>query len=326
METANHVLSFSHEQWSALAQSTPLPLTHSDIRRLSALGDPIRSGRGGCGLPPPFGTPSDVHGRGWAPPPRTSEFLRVREQRTPFVIAVAGSVAVGKSTTSRLLRELLRRWPATPKVDLVTTDGFLFPNSVLEERGIMDRKGFPESYDRAALMAFLQQIKAGAAQVSAPVYDHVTYDIIPGALQTVNHPDILIIEGLNVLQPARVTSTRELYAVSDFFDLSIYVDAPAEDIQRWYLERIFKLRKLAFTKPEAYFYRFAFMPDDELAAYAHNVWNTVNLPNLLDNIEPTRSRADIVLRKGATTRFLRHFSASCKRPALGFASNLQRVV
>lgn len=299
METANHVLSFSHEQWSALAQSTPLPLTHSDIRRLSALGDPIDLAEADAVYRPLSALLQMYTAEVGRLHTRTSEFLGVREQRTPFVIAVAGSVAVGKSTTSRLLRELLRRWPATPKVDLVTTDGFLFPNSVLEERGIMDRKGFPESYDRAALMAFLQQIKAGAAQVSAPVYDHVTYDIIPGALQTVNHPDILIIEGLNVLQPARVTSTRELYAVSDFFDLSIYVDAPAEDIQRWYLERIFKLRKLAFTKPEAYFYKFAFMPDDELAAYAHNVWNTVNLPNLLDNIEPTRSRADIVLRKGS---------------------------
>ncbi|MGO1637579.1 MAG: type I pantothenate kinase [Ancrocorticia populi] len=299
METANHVLSFSHEQWSALAQSTPLPLTHSDIRRLSALGDPIDLAEADAVYRPLSALLQMYTAEVGRLHTRTSEFLRVREQRTPFVIAVAGSVAVGKSTTSRLLRELLRRWPATPKVDLVTTDGFLFPNSVLEERGIMDRKGFPESYDRAALMAFLQQIKAGAAQVSAPVYDHVTYDIIPGALQTVNHPDILIIEGLNVLQPARVTSTRELYAVSDFFDLSIYVDAPAEDIQRWYLERIFKLRKLAFTKPEAYFSKFAFMPDDELAAYAHNVWNTVNLPNLLDNIEPTRSRADIVLRKGS---------------------------
>lgn len=299
METANHVLSFSHEQWSALAQSTPLPLTHSDIRRLSALGDPIDLAEADAVYRPLSALLQMYTAEVGRLHTRTSEFLGVREQRTPFVIAVAGSVAVGKSTTSRLLRELLRRWPATPKVDLVTTDGFLFPNSVLEERGIMDRKGFPESYDRAALMAFLQQIKAGAAQVSAPVYDHVTYDIIPGALQTVNHPDILIIEGLNVLQPARVTSTRELYAVSDFFDLSIYVDATAEDIQRWYLERIFKLRKLAFTKPEAYFYKFAFMPDDELAAYAHNVWNTVNLPNLLDNIEPTRSRADIVLRKGS---------------------------
>ena len=293
------MLSFSHEQWSALAQSTPLPLTHSDIRRLSALGDPIDLAEADAVYRPLSALLQMYTAEVGRLHTRTSEFLGVREQRTPFVIAVAGSVAVGKSTTSRLLRELLRRWPATPKVDLVTTDGFLFPNSVLEERGIMDRKGFPESYDRAALMAFLQQIKAGAAQVSAPVYDHVTYDIIPGALQTVNHPDILIIEGLNVLQPARVTSTRELYAVSDFFDLSIYVDAPAEDIQRWYLERIFKLRKLAFTKPEAYFYKFAFMPDDELAAYAHNVWNTVNLPNLLENIEPTRSRADIVLRKGS---------------------------
>ena len=299
MEAANHVLSFSHEQWSALAQSTPLPLTHGDIRRLSALGDPIDLAEADAIYRPLSALLQMYTGELGRLHTRTSEFLGLREQRTPFVIAVAGSVAVGKSTTARLLRELLRRWPATPKVELVTTDGFLLPNAVLEERGIMERKGFPESYDRAALIGFLKQVKAGATHVSAPVYDHITYDIVPGAHQEINHPDILIIEGLNVLQPPRAASNRELLAVSDFFDISIYVDAAAEDIERWYLERIFKLRELAFTKPEAYFYKFAFMPDEEIADYAHNVWSTVNLPNLIENIEPTRSRADIVLRKGS---------------------------
>lgn len=299
MEAANHVLSFSHEQWSALAQSTPLPLTHGDIRRLSALGDPIDLAEADAIYRPLSALLQMYTGELGRLHTRTSEFLGLREQRTPFVIAVAGSVAVGKSTTARLLRELLRRWPATPKVELVTTDGFLLPNAVLEARGIMERKGFPESYDRAALIGFLKQVKAGATHVSAPVYDHITYDIVPGAHQEINHPDILIIEGLNVLQPPRAASNRELLAVSDFFDISIYVDAAAEDIERWYLERIFKLRELAFTKPEAYFYKFAFMPDEEIADYAHNVWSTVNLPNLIENIEPTRSRADIVLRKGS---------------------------
>ena len=299
MEAANHVLSFSHEQWSALAQSTPLPLTHGDIRRLSALGDPIDLAEADAIYRPLSALLQMYTGELGRLHTRTSEFLGLREQRTPFVIAVAGSVAVGKSTTARLLRELLRRWPATPKVELVTTDGFLLPNAVLEERGIMERKGFPESYDRAALLGFLKQVKAGATHVSAPVYDHITYDIVPGAHQEINHPDILIIEGLNVLQPPRAASHRELLAVSDFFDISIYVDAAAEDIERWYLERIFKLRELAFTKPEAYFYKFAFMPDEEISDYAHDVWSTVNLPNLIENIEPTRSRADIVLRKGS---------------------------
>ena len=299
MEAANHVLSFSHEQWSALAQSTPLPLTHGDIRRLSALGDPIDLAEADAIYRPLSSLLQMYTSELGRLHTRTSEFLGLREQRTPFVIAVAGSVAVGKSTTARLLRELLRRWPATPKVELVTTDGFLLPNAVLEERGIMERKGFPESYDRAALLGFLKQVKAGATHVSAPVYDHITYDIVPGAHQEINHPDILIIEGLNVLQPPRAASNRELLAVSDFFDISIYVDAAAEDIERWYLERIFKLRELAFTKPEAYFYKFAFMPDEEIADYAHDVWSTVNLPNLIENIEPTRSRADIVLRKGS---------------------------
>ena len=299
MEAANHVLSFSHEQWSALAQSTPLPLTHGDIRRLSALGDPIDLAEADAIYRPLSALLQMYTGELGRLHTRTSEFLGLREQRTPFVIAVAGSVAVGKSTTARLLRELLRRWPATPKVELVTTDGFLLPNAVLEARGIMERKGFPESYDRAALIGFLKQVKAGATHVSAPVYDHITYDIVPGAHQEINHPDILIIEGLNVLQPPRAASNRELLAVSDFFDISIYVDAAAEDIERWYLERIFKLRELAFTKPEAYFYKFAFMPDEEISDYAHDVWSTVNLPNLIENIEPTRSRADIVLRKGS---------------------------
>ena len=299
MEAANHVLSFSHEQWSALAQSTPLPLTHGDIRRLSALGDPIDLAEADAIYRPLSALLQMYTGELGRLHTRTSEFLGLREQRTPFVIAVAGSVAVGKSTTARLLRELLRRWPATPKVELVTTDGFLLPNAVLEARGIMERKGFPESYDRAALLGFLKQVKAGATHVSAPVYDHITYDIVPGAHQEINHPDILIIEGLNVLQPPRAASNRELLAVSDFFDISIYVDAAAEDIERWYLERIFKLRELAFTKPEAYFYKFAFMPDEEISDYAHDVWSTVNLPNLIENIEPTRSRADIVLRKGS---------------------------
>ncbi|MGO1590642.1 MAG: type I pantothenate kinase [Ancrocorticia sp.] len=298
MEAANHVLSFSHEQWSALAQSTPLPLTHSDIRRLSALGDPIDLAEADAIYRPLSALLQMYTAEVGRLHTRTSEFLGLHERRTPFVIAVAGSVAVGKSTTSRLLRELLRRWPATPKVELVTTDGFLFPNAVLEERGIMSRKGFPESYDRPALINFLKQVKAGVDSVSAPVYDHITYDIVPGAEQAVNHPDILIVEGLNVLQPPRRASTNDLLAVSDFFDLSIYVDATAGDIQRWYLERIFKLRKLAFTQPDAYFYKLAFMPDHELAAYADNVWTTVNLPNLIENIEPTRSRADVVLRKG----------------------------
>jgi len=295
-----HVLSFSHDEWAALAQSTPLPLTHADIRRLSALGDPIDLQEADAVYRPlsallqmytaEVGT---LHGK-------TSAFLGLQEERTPFVIGIAGSVAVGKSTTARLLQELLRRWPATPKVDLVTTDGFLFPNAELERRGIMDKKGFPESYDRTALIDFLKAVKAGEAHVRAPLYDHVIYDIIPGSYLEVNHPDILIVEGVNVLHPPRRSrSTGELLAVSDFFDLSIYVDADAEDIERWYIDRIFKLRDVAFNQPGAFFHQFAELPDDELRARGEEIWRTINLPNLLENIAPTRSRADIILRKGA---------------------------
>ncbi len=293
----SHVLSFTHDQWSALAQTTPLPLTRNDIRRLSALGDPIELDEADAIYRPLSALLQMYTAEVGRLHSRTSEFLGLQEQRTPFVIAIAGSVAVGKSTTARLLQELLRRWPATPKVDLVTTDGFLHPNAVLEERGLMDRKGFPESYDRAALLQFLKQVKAGVPHVQAPVYDHVTYDIVPGEFRTVEHPDILILEGLNVLQPPR-TASKELLAVSDFFDVSIYVDAEVEDLERWYLERIFKLRELAFNHPQAYFYQFASMPDDELEARARDIWRRVNLPNLIENIAPTRSRADIVLRKG----------------------------
>ncbi len=297
----SHVVTFSHEQWSALAQATPLPLTHNDIRRLSSLGDPINL-READAIYRPLSALLQMYtaevGRLHT---RTSDFLGLREERTPFVIAVAGSVAVGKSTTSRLLQELLRRWPATPKVDLVTTDGFLLPNAILEQRGLMDRKGFPESYDRGALLRFLKDVKAGKPYVKAPIYDHVSYDIVPGACLSVNHPDILILEGLNVLQPPRLSS-RELLAVSDFFDMSIYVDAAEEDLERWYLDRIFKLRDLAFTQPNAYFYQFASMPDDELEARGRDIWRSVNLPNLIENIEPTKSRADVILRKGPDHR------------------------
>lgn len=293
----SHVLSFTHDEWGALAQTTPLPLTRNDIRRLSSLGDPIELDEADAIYRPLSALLQMYTAEVGRLHRRTSEFLGLQEQRTPFVIAIAGSVAVGKSTTARLLQELLRRWPATPKVDLITTDGFLYPNAVLEKRGLMDRKGFPESYDRAALLSFLKQVKAGVPRVTAPVYDHITYDIVPGKFHSVDHPDILILEGLNVLQPPRITSKEQL-AVSDFFDLSIYVDADEEDLERWYLERIFRLRNLAFSYPHAYFHQFASMPDDELEARGRDIWRRVNLPNLRDNIAPTRSRADIVLRKG----------------------------
>lgn len=286
-------------QWAMLARSTPLPMTGPELERVSGLGDPIDLTELDT-IYRPLSRLLNLYVAGTGALHRvTSTFLGEQASRTPFVIGVAGSVAVGKSTTARVLREMLARWPDTPRVELVTTDGFLYPNAVLRERGLMARKGFPESYDRRALMRFVAEVKSGAAQVRAPKYDHLTYDILADEEVVVHRPDVLIVEGLNVLQPARVDEDgRSALAVSDFFDFSIYVDAETADIKRWYVDRFLSLRQTAFADPDSFFSRFAQVSDERAVELAGEFWESINQPNLVDNILPTRGRANLVLTKG----------------------------
>jgi len=231
----------------------------------------------------------------------TTRFLGADDRKVPYIIGVAGSVASGKSTTARILRALLRRWRTSPKVDLVTTDGFLFPNAELERRGLMDKKGFPESYDRAAFIAFLSDIKSGKADVPVPVYSHLIYDVVPGEEVLIDRPDILIVEGLNILQPGELPKTgKPILFASDFLDFSIYIDADENDLRDWFMARFRALRETAFTDEKSFFHRFAEMSQPEADKFGLWAWEAINLPNLRDNILPTRSRADLIVRKGRT--------------------------
>jgi type I pantothenate kinase len=286
--------------WSRLRESTPLTLTESDLRGVRGLGDRVDLREvEDVYLPLSrlidlyVGGTESLHGA-------TSTFLGEAPARTPFVIGIAGSVAVGKSTTARILHELLARWPHTPHVELVTTDGFLLPNTELQRRGLMHRKGFPESYDRRRLLRFVSDVKSGVPEVHAPVYSHLTYDIVPGDEVVVRSPDVLIVEGLNVLQPARPGADgRTGLALSDFFDFSIYVDARTEDVRAWYVQRFLRLRETAFSNPESYFHRYASLSDTEAVERAEQIWRDINEVNLVQNVLPTRARATLVLTKGA---------------------------
>ncbi|WP_421120732.1 type I pantothenate kinase [Aquihabitans daechungensis] len=286
---------FTRDQWRARRAATPLTLDADDLDELRGLNealdlDEVES------VYLPLSRLVNLHvaavrGRQDA----TQVFLDRAQDRVPYVIGVAGSVAVGKSTTARVLRALLARWPDHPRVDLVTTDGFLYPNAVLEQRGLLGRKGFPESYDVRRLLEFLRGVKSGSEEMRAPTYSHLTYDVLPPEHDiVVRTPDILIVEGLNVLQVSRGTTTF----VSDFFDLSIYVDAEVEDVRRWYIERFHTLRRTVFTRPDSYFQRYAELSDDEATETALQIWKDINERNLVANIEPTRDRADVILRKG----------------------------
>ncbi len=288
---------FDRQEWSALRAATPMSLRADELEDLRGLNERLG-----------FEEVTEVY----LPLSRllnlrvaatqglhrtTDTFLGRPLQPVPFIIGLGGSVAVGKSTTARVLQALLARWPDHPNVELVTTDGFLRPNRVLAERGIMERKGFPESYDVRRLVQFLEEVKRGEPEVRAPVYSHVVYDVVDGEEQVLREPDIVIVEGLNVLQTGAGSSDGSRF-VSDWFDLTVYVDAEEEDIERWYVERFFALRETAFSDETSFFRHFASFSDAELQATAHEIWSSINGPNLRENILPSRSRADVVLAKG----------------------------
>ena len=282
--------------WSRLAAGVAQPLTETEIVQLRGLGDRMDLGEVAEVYLPLSRLLSLYASAAHRLGTDTDAFLGDADSTTPFVVGVAGSVAVGKSTVARLLRELMSRWPGTPRVELVTTDGFLYPNAELERRGLMDRKGFPESYDRRALLNFLTEVKSGAAEVRAPFYSHMRYDIVPDAQITVRRPDVVIVEGLNVLAPP--PSPHDV-AVSDLFDFSIYVDADADHISNWYVDRFMALKAGAFNNPSSYFNTFADLDDDEAVRMARTFWNDINLPNLVENVLPTKHRASLILHKGA---------------------------
>jgi type I pantothenate kinase len=291
---------FTAEEWADFRADTPLTLSADEVQRLRSLNDPIdldevrRIYLSLSRLLSAHVESSQMLFR------QRKQFLNLsNDQKTPFVIGIAGSVAVGKSTTARILKELLSRWPSSPKVDLITTDGFLQPNAWLQKENMMDRKGFPESYDMPALLKFLSAIKAGQRHVPAPLYSHLTYNVLRDRFQVIDRPDILIFEGINVLQSRDLPADgRIIPMVSDFFDFAIYIDADEQLIHRWYVDRFMRLRETAFRKPESFFHRYATISEESALAIAEGLWANINLKNLKKNILPTRPRADLILQKG----------------------------
>jgi type I pantothenate kinase len=291
---------YLREDWARLRADTPMPLDEAELDNLSSLTERV-SAQEVVEIYLPLSrllnlyveAAQGLHGA-------TARFLRNGEGKMPFIIGLAGSVAVGKSTTARVLQALLARWPSHPSVELVPTDGFLFANAVLEERGLMNRKGFPESYDLPRLLNFLAEVKSGRERIEAPVYSHLIYDVLADQAIPIERPDIVIVEGLNVLQPAKLPKDGEAIPfVSDFFDFSIYIDAADDLIESWYVERFLRLRQTAFRDPASYFHRYATLSEEEARKTGLLLWRTINLVNLRENILPTRQRAGLILRKGS---------------------------
>ena len=288
-------VSFTREEWAGLGANLPVPLGEADLQDLRGVNEEV-SVEEVADVYVPLARLLSLHVEAAQGLHRVTEtFLGGLPAKAPYVIGVAGSVAAGKSTTSRILQAVLTRWPSHPRVDLITTDGFLFPNDVLEARGIMQRKGFPESYDLRRLLGFVGELKSGRSPLHVPVYSHLRYDVVPEVFHTIVSPDIVIIEGLNVLQ----TRPGAPVFLSDYFDFSIYVDASPADLREWYVARFLRLRDTVFQDPQSYFHRFADLREEEARETALRIWTDINERNLRENIEPTRERASLILEKGA---------------------------
>ena len=290
---------FTRSEWAALRADTPLTLSMEDLTRLRSLNDPISLEEVVAIYLPLSRLLALYVAATQGLYKATQRFLGADGGKVPYIIGVGGSVAAGKSTLSRVMQALLSRWPNTPKVELVTTDGFLYPNAVLESEGLLERKGFPESYDGTKLLSFVSDVKAGEPTVQAPVYSHVTYDIVPGESIIIDRPDILILEGLNVLSANRgAKDGRAIPFVSDFFDFSVYLHATEDDLEKWFVARFMRLRDTAFRDPLSYFQKYADLDDAQAEATARDIWTRINLRNLRENILPTMPRASLVLTKG----------------------------
>lgn len=298
MSEIDPYLTFDAPTWARLRAATPMTLDQNDIERLQGVNERLSIDEIERTYLPLSRLLSLYVGAVQDLSRTTDIFLGTPPDDVPYLIGLAGSVAVGKSTSARVLQTLLSRWPNSPRVDLITTDGFLHPNAVLQERGLMGRKGFPESYDQRALLECVSRLKSGEQNIEIPVYSHLTYDVLPDKRRLIEAPDVIIIEGLNVLQTGAATPHGPRVFVSDYFDFAIYIDADPDIVRTWYIERFLTLRQSAFADPRSYFRRYASLSDEEAVETASGIWDAINGPNLSENIAPTRDRADLVLRKG----------------------------